>query len=202
MHESALFLLGLLVAESSVCHAVRRLHTVPSTLVPRVCMYPRAYPTPRCETSHTHARRVDRREKGGWSSACERQLRSTSLLKGVWQIRWGNTDGSLVFCPSFLLFSLLSFFLLFLSLFLIPFHSVSFFRKRWDEREREREGGRGRKTASMFGNDPEPLKRIDVSQEFILIYGNGRWRPPGESFCSPINYSRPVDVDLWLVPEF
>lgn len=26
--------------------------------------------------------------------------------------------------------------------------------------------------------------------------GNGRWRPPGESFCSPINYSRPVDVDL------
>lgn len=144
MHESALFLLGLLVAESSVCHAVRRLHTVPSTLVPRACMYPRAYPTPRCETSHTHARRVDRREKGGWSSACERQLRSTSLLKGVWQIRWGNTDGSLVFCPSFLLFSLLSFFLLFLSLFLIPFHSVSFFRKRWDERERERRG-KGRK---------------------------------------------------------
>lgn len=63
-------------------------------------------------------------------------------------------------------------------------------------KEREREREEGRKTAPMFGNDPEPLKRIDVSQEFILIYGNGRWRPPGESFCSPINYSRPVDVDL------
>ena len=46
----------------------------------------------------------------------------------------------------------------------------------------------------MFGNDPG-AERIDVSQEFILIYGTGQRRPPGESFCSPINYSRPVDVD-------
>lgn len=78
------------------------LHTVPSAFVPTPIDALR-------NVAHARtSRRYDAREKGGWSSACERQLRSTSLLKGVWQIRWGNTDGSLVFCPPFLLFSLLS----------------------------------------------------------------------------------------------
>ena len=160
MHESALFLLGLLVAESSVYHAVRSSIRCPPRSV-YTCLYIYIYiyiyvhariqhRSTRCETLHTHPGRVDtgERERGGWSSACERQLRSTSLLKGVWQIRWGNTDGSLVFCPSFLLFSLLSFF--FSSFFSLSFwfRFVLFhFSVSGEMKEREREG-RGTKNCA------------------------------------------------------
>lgn len=162
MHESALFLLGLLVAESSVYQPARV--CVLSSFVLRIQ-----------NTIHVKVRCIcvaEGREKGGWSGACERtrQLRSTSRLKGVWQIRWWNTDGSLVFFAllHFLSLSLsFLFLLLFLSsssispppLFFSTF-SVSFFVSTEEQR----------KTASMFGNDPR-AERIDVSQEFILIYG-------------------------------
>lgn len=159
MHESALFLLGLLVAESSVYQPARV--CVLSSFVLRIQ-----------DTIHVKVRCIcvtEGREKGGWSGACERtrQLRSTSRLKGVWQIRWWNTDGSLVFSLSFIFFLSLfsfpsfvsSFFLYFSPLFFSTF-SVSFFVSTEEQR----------KTASMFGNDPR-AERIDVSQEFILIYG-------------------------------
>lgn len=158
MHESALFLLGLLVAESSVYQPARV--CVLSSFVLRIQ-----------DTIHVKVRCIcvaEGREKGGWSGACERtrQLRSTSRLKGVWQIRWWNTDGSPVFSLSFIFF--LSFFFSFFCFFLLPLFSplffstfsVSFFVSTKEQR----------KTASMFGNDPR-AERIDVSQEFILIYG-------------------------------
>lgn len=62
---------------------------------------------------------------------------------------------SLFSFPSFVSF----FFLYFSPLFFSTF-SVSFFVSTKEQR----------KTASMFGNDPR-AERIDVSQEFILIYG-------------------------------
>lgn len=158
MHESALFLLGLLVTESSVYQPARV--CVLSSFVLRIQ-----------DTVHVKVRCIcfaEGREKGGWSGACERtrQLRSTSRLKGVWQIRWWNTDGSLVFSLSFIFF--LSLFFSFFCFFLLPLFSplffstfsVSFFVSTEEQR----------KTVPMFGNDPR-AERIDVSQEFILIYG-------------------------------
>lgn len=159
MHESALFLLGLLVAESSVYQPAPV--CVLSSFVLRIQ-----------DTIHVTVRCIcvaEGREKG--MIGCVRAHASASFYKPA----KGSVTDSLVeyrwIARFFALLHFLSLSFLFLLLFLssssIPppplffsTFSVSFFVSTEEQR----------KTASMFGNDPR-TERIDVSQEFILIYG-------------------------------
>lgn len=141
MHESALFLLGLLVAESSVYHAVRSSIRCPPRPV-YTCLYIYIYVhariqhrSTRCETLHTHPGRVDTDRRERKRGMIERVRASASFYKpakgsvtdSLGEYRWFARFLPFIppFFPSFFLF-----FFLFLSLFLIPFRSVSFFRKR------------------------------------------------------------------------